>query len=339
MIWSIPRQAKQELGLLNVLAVVQEGRLAYEALAFMASFRRFNADSAHKVYLAEPQPGPLWPFDPRIQNRAVRTMLTDLGAEIVPLHSKVFGAEYPYGCKIEAPLLLPEGEPFLFLDTDTLFTGPLDDVPFDFDRPSASLRRTDTWPQPDLYGPGYAAIWQSLYQRFGLDFESSLDLSEPEEYWKRYLYFNAGFFYYRCPKVFGTKYLQYAQEIRDNPPPELDGQVMDPWLDQVALPLVIHALGGGREALASGHLDGSVTCHYRGLPLLYAREDEAVLDVLEAVIAPNKIKRLLKESEPFKRLVYQGKGRKLREKLTPEDLAKPEMKLRRKIKNLGYWMR
>jgi hypothetical protein len=52
--------------------------------------------------------------------------------------------------------------------------------------------------------PGYTAIWKSLYDRFGIEFESSLDLGQPDEYWRRYLYFNAGFFYARCPQVRGA---------------------------------------------------------------------------------------------------------------------------------------
>ncbi len=325
--------------MVNVLGIVQGGRLQYEALLFMASFRKYHGEEKFKVYLAEPQPGGLWDFDPRVQDEATRAMLVDLGAEIVPLHSKVFGSNYPQGNKIEALALLPEGEPFIFFDTDTLFTGALDAVPFDFDVPSASSRCSGTWPVPDLYGPGYADIWQSLYDKFGLDFESSLDLDQPDEYWQRYLYFNAGFFYYRCPKAFGEMFMSFAKEIRDNPPAKLDGQEMYPWLDQIALPLVVHALGGKKGTEAARALDGGVTCHYRVLSLLYAREPQSVIDVLEEVCAPNKLKKLLKGSDAFKRIVYQGRGHKLRAIITPDDLAKPEEKLRKKIKNRGFWMR
>ena len=83
---------------------------------------------------------------------------------------------------------------------------------------------------------------------FGLDFESSLDLSYPDEYWKRYLYFNAGFFYYKCPKIFGDR-LTGAVKIRDNRPEALRLQSFDPWLDQVTLPLVIHSLNSSVELL------------------------------------------------------------------------------------------
>ena len=105
------------------------------------------------------------------------------------------GAAYPHGNKIEALAAMPPGRPFVFFDTDTLITGDLCTVPFDFDRPSASLRCEGTWPKPQLYGPGYTGLWKSLYDKFDLDFESSLDLSQPDEFWKRDLYFNAGFFF------------------------------------------------------------------------------------------------------------------------------------------------
>ena len=149
----------------------------------------------------------------------------------------------------------------------------------------------------ELYGPGYTAIWRALYEKFGIDFESSLDPDQPDEYWRRYLYFNAGFFYYRCPHTFGARFREIALGILKDPPPELVCQTLDPWLDQVALPLVIHDLGGGRDALEPGWLDGRVSCHYRVLPLLYAREDDRVVEALERVAAPNRIKKVLKGYE------------------------------------------
>ena len=63
--------------------------------------------------------------------------------------------------------------------------------------------------------------WKSLYDAFDLDFESGLDLSEPDEYWERYLYFNAGYFFNACPHAFGEKFLHYALTIRDTPPETL----------------------------------------------------------------------------------------------------------------------
>ncbi len=272
----------------NVFVIGQSGRLQYEALLFAASLRAVDKGFKGKLLIGEPLRGGAWPGDPRI-DPGIREALGELGAEIVPFEARHFGQSYPQGNKIEALTVLPEGEPFVFFDTDTLITGALSEVAFDFARPSASMKREGTWPEPPLYGPGYGEIWKSLYDRFGLDYESSLDLSQPDEYWQRYLYFNAGWFFHECPRKFGARFLEYAREIRDNPPPELACQSLDPWLDQVALPLVIHSFGGGRPGPELAGLDGDVTCHWRVLPLMYARESDRVISVLESITSPRHL--------------------------------------------------
>ncbi|KAE9627837.1 hypothetical protein [Parasedimentitalea maritima] len=323
----------------NIVIVGQSGRLQYEAMLFAASLRHCSPDFDGRLFIAVPQPGPNWRGNPSIRDADVLATLEQLGAEILPFENKVFGQEYPYGNKIEALQAMPRDEPFVFFDTDTLITGDLMSVPFDFSRPSASLRREGTWPKPTLYGPGYTEIWRALYTRFGLDFDSSLDLSQPDEYWQRYLYFNAGFFYGACPQVFGARFLEYAQSVQNDLPPELIGQELNPWLDQVVLPLVIHSFGGGRDALPTGYLDGDVSCHYRLLPMLYARESDRVVEVLEQICAPNKIKKVLKGSDPIKRMVYQGRGEKVRVMFDRDHLPRREQAIRNQIKKAGFWMR
>lgn len=323
----------------NIMIVGQSGRLQYECLLLVASLRDTNPDFKGRVFVAAPQPGERWENDPSLRNKAVLALLEAMGAEILPFKSRHFGQSYPQGNKIEALLALPEGEPFVFFDSDTLITGDLARVPFDFDRPSASLKCEGTWPEPTLYGPGYADIWRSLYDRCGLDFESSLDVNQPEEHWARFLYFNAGYFFYKCPRLFGQLFLDFALTIRNDPPPELIAQSLDPWLDQVALPLVIHSFGGGRDTLPKGLLDGEVSCHYRHFPLLYAREQDAVIELLERIAAPNKLKKVLKEYEPIKRMVYQGRGHKVRALFDQENLPRREQVIRNQIRANGFWMR
>lgn len=322
----------------NIFCIGQSGRLGYEAVVFAATFRAANPNFPGRLIVGEPQPGNLWQGDPRM-SAEIRTLLEGFEAEILPFEAKHFGQNYPYGNKIEGLMALPEGEPFVFFDTDTLFTGPIASVGFDFARPSASMRREDTWPQIELYGPGYAATWKSLYDKFGLEFESSLDLTQPDEYWERYLYFNAGWFFYRCPRSFGQRFLDYALAIRDDGPDELVCQLLDPWLDQIALPLVIHSFGGGRPGPELAGLDGDATCHYRTLPLLYAREPDAAVGMLEAAIAPNPIKKVLKTYEPLRKLVYQGKGQKVRGMFVRGDLPRREQVIRNKIKQAKLWLR
>ncbi len=320
----------------TILAVVQGGRLEYEALLLMASLRASANDQ--RVVLAEPQPGPLWQGDPRIGDKWLRAMLLDLGAEIVPLHNRHFGDDYPYGNKIEALGLLDDG-PFVFFDTDTLFLDDLANVAFDFDRPTASLRREGTWPKSFAGWPGHAAVWRSLYERFGLDFAAALDQSREADDWQRYLYFNAGWFFHRSPQEFGRRFLDYALSVRDKPLAELAGQKLTPWLDQIVLPLVIHGLGGGAGALPTGQLDGSVTCHYRTIPLLYARESNAAVAMVEEISRAKRYRKLLAGHEPVRRMVRQGEGEKVRRMFADQTGNEDEAFFRKKLKAEGLWLR
>ncbi len=322
----------------NILIVGQAGRLEAEAVLFAASLRAADPGFAGRLVVAEPQPGPLWPADPRM-DEDTRALLADLGAEVLPFESRRFGAAYPNGNKAEGLAALPAGEPFVFFDTDTLVTGPLSGVPFDFARPAASMARTNTWPVIELYGPGYTATWRALYDRFGLDFASSLDLSHPDEYWRRYLYFNAGWFFGPCPADFGRRLTDTMVAIRDDPPEALVCQPLYPWLDQIALPLVIHGMGGGRPGPGLSGLDGEVTVHYRALPLLYATASEDRLAVLEEIAGRNRVKKALRRHDAFRRTLYQGKGRKARELLAAEGPPRTSQALQNRLKRAKLWFR
>lgn len=322
----------------NLLIVAQAGRLQYEAVIFMASLRAHAPDWAGRVTIAEPAPEGAWVGHSTAIADDCRGLLTDLGARIEPFVAREFGAAYPQGNKIEALSLLPPDQPFLFFDTDTLICGALDKVGFDYARPAASMQREGTWPKPPLYGPGYAAIWRSIYDRFDVPFDDTLDLSQPNEHWERYLYFNAGWFFGADPAEFGRRYLAWAKALRDDPHDELACQVMDPWLDQVVLPVVIRSLGGGRPGPRLAGLDGEVTCHYRKLPLLYARHSDRAVDALETATAPKEIKRVLREWEPARKLIYQQKGRSKIRPIRDERPGAPERVIRNQIRARGWWL-
>lgn len=322
----------------NLLIVAQAGRLAYEAVILAASLRHSDPGFAGRVICAVPEPGPLWPAETRLPD-PVHELLGRLEVEIRPFTARIWGHRYPQGNKIEALSVLPEGEAFLFLDTDTLITGPLSQIAFDAQRPTASMRREPTWPVIPPYGPSADRIWQSLYDRFGLDFTSSLDPAQPHYSWQRHLYFNAGWFLGPCPHRFGALYLDYARGIETDPPAELASQALYPWLDQVALPLVIHALGGGRPGPELSGLDGEVTCHYRALPLLYARESDHAIAVIESCLAPNPIKRVIKTHDPVKRIVFQGKGARIRALFDRKALPAREAIIRNRLRSQGLWLR
>jgi hypothetical protein len=322
----------------NILIVGQKGRLEAEAILFAASLRAADPGFAGRLVVAEPQPGPLWSEDPRMEDDT-RAVLAHLGAEIAPFDSRHFGAAYPNGNKAEALAVLPEGEPFLFFDTDTLVTGALSAIPFDFARPTASMARTNTWPVTELYGPGPTETWAALYDRFGIDFETSLDLTQPEGFWRRYLYFNAGWFLGPCPRRFGTRLTEMMVSIRDDTPAALVCQPLYPWLDQIALPLAIHEAGGGRPGPELAALDRTATCHYRALPLLYATAPDATIAFLEEITRPNRIKKVLKRHEPARRMIWQGKGAAARALFDRADLPRSQQAIQNRLKREKLWLR
>ena len=336
---ALARKAAPGAAPFNILAIGQSGRLEREAALLAASLRRNAPDFTGRLIVAEPQPTGAWETRDVRMSPAGREALTALGAEIVPLHAREFGRAYPQGNKIEALALLPAGEPFLFLDSDTLVTGALDQVPFDFSRPTASMRREGTWPEPPLYGPGYGAIWQSLYERFGLDFPSSLDPCQPDEHWERYLYFNAGWFCGADPAAFGRRYLDWSREVRNDPGEALATQELDPWLDQVVLPLVIHSLGGGRPGPDLAGMDGDVTWHYRKLPLLYASGPDRAVETVEALAAMPELNAVMDGWDAWQQLVVAGNGRRLARPLFDRArLPRREQAIRQTLKANALWL-
>ena len=51
------------------------------------------------------------------------------------------------------------------------------------------------------------------------------------------------------------------------------------------------------------------------------------------------LKKVLKEHEALKRLVYQGQGRKIRALFDRNDLPRREQAIRQRIKAAGLWLR
>ena len=87
-----------------------------------------------------------------IRSQHTRDLIAELGAEFIAFNNKIFSESYPYGNKIECLTAIPYDKPFLFFAIDTLILDELSDVPFDFSRPTASLRRIATG--RNLWGQG-----------------------------------------------------------------------------------------------------------------------------------------------------------------------------------------
>lgn len=322
----------------TLAAVAQRGRLEAEAILMLAALRRLEPRRPYRLILCVPGESRIWP-DGRGLSARGQVFLEAAGCEIRPFHPEVFGSDYPHGNKIEALACLPADRPFLFLDTDTLPLAPIGDIAFDFARPAASLRRTATWPRLTQGGPSRDRIWRALYDRFDLDLDAALDTTRPGDDWQRYPYYNAGWFYGPCPHRFGALFTHIARSIRDDPPAALEGQSLTPWLDQIALPLVIHALGGGPWAVPLGDLDGRATLHYRLLALLYATAPDKTVAFLEDVVGDADVAALLSRYQPFRRYLFEGWGARVRTLFDRGALPTDERVIRQTIRAAGLWCR
>ena len=64
-----------------------------------------------------------------------------------------------------------------------------------------------------------------------------------------------------------------------------------------------------------------------------------MIEVIEAAAAPNRIKRVLKDYAPMRKMIFQGKGREVRALFDRNDLPLREKAIRNRIKRAGFWMR
>ena len=64
-------------------------------------------------------------MNPMIRSQHARDLIAELGAEFIAFDNKIFGESYPYGNKTECLTAIPNDNPFLFFDGDTLILDEL----------------------------------------------------------------------------------------------------------------------------------------------------------------------------------------------------------------------
>ena len=64
-----------------------------------------------------------------------------------------------------------------------------------------------------------------------------------------------------------------------------------------------------------------------------------MIDLLEDITAPNRMKKVLKTYEPIKRMIYQGKGAKARALFDRSNLPRREQVIRNTLKRENLWLR
>ena len=79
----------------NVFAIIQGGRLQYEAIVFAATVRHKHPYFKGRLIFGEPQHTENWDDDPRIVRDDVRQILESFGAEIIPFENRIYGSGNP----------------------------------------------------------------------------------------------------------------------------------------------------------------------------------------------------------------------------------------------------
>ena len=64
-----------------------------------------------------------------------------------------------------------------------------------------------------------------------------------------------------------------------------------------------------------------------------------MIEAMEQAVAPNKIKKVMKRSEAFRKLVYQKKGAVIRDMFDRDNLPRKERAIRQQIKKRNLWLR
>lgn len=319
---------------LNTCIVAQSGTLAYQALVFAASLRRHSGPDTVRLFVCVPEYTDNWTSDPAIEDAEILAAFDALDCDVVRFVNKRFGSEYPISNKIYALEALPPGEPFVFFDTDVIVTGDLSEIPFDFARPSAD-RPGQHWPKGGRHGP--AEIWAALYGKFGIPTEGWFRAGHADTDPRRYPYFNAGCFYYRCPAEFGAVFQEIMHALADDRPAELAEQAIYPWLDQIVLPLVLARLGGDPDGFPRAFVNRTHSFHYHAIPNLFMDRHKARLAAFRDVMADPRFTAIFRRSPSHGFFFFQTADRLVEHLVRANAYGKDGPSLRKALNGLKLW--
>jgi hypothetical protein len=86
-------------------------------------------------------------------------------------------------------------------------------------------------------------------------------------------------------------------------------------------------------------LDGKISTHYRYLALFFATAPDEKIEFLMSLVGDNKVKKILKDYEPFKKFIFQNAGKKARTLFDQTALPASERMIRKRLKNHKLWFR
>lgn len=277
--------------------IVQRGRLEREAILLVASALRNGRVPPRRLLACYPEPGPMWSADPRPTERTL-DYLKSRGVRTRSFVNTDFGERYPHSNKMYALMSCREDFVF-FIDTDTFFIRPLPKLSR-LSRRKYHLRSGgSTFPnRRSAYEPD--AMWEALYAMFGTHGVRPRSRRRV----RRYPYYNAGAMGVPDPKRFARVYLDTAIRIESDPPVEIEGQALLPWLDQIALPITLRRLDATVEKIKegvnfTGTGDHVSLWHYHFLPRLMFEGPDAFGEAVTDVLGDPAVRDVLRDDPIF----------------------------------------
>jgi hypothetical protein len=234
--------AIRESTVLNIVVVAQAGRIGYQALLCAASIRAFHAADQTRILVCMPQNSPRWEKDPAIRDAELLRGFRRYDCELAEFDNSDFGSSYPHANKFYSIARVPTGEPFLFLDSDSVLTAPIEAGDLSPDRP-ALKRGGGSWPVAGEDGRSIGEVWRSVYAFFGIDPAPWRDPDRGDDEHQCYPYYNGGIVYHADAQAFAALWLEMALRLWRERPAAIAGQPIKPWLDQIVLPVVLARLG------------------------------------------------------------------------------------------------
>lgn len=226
--------------------------------------------------------------------------------------------------------------PFVAMDPGTLV---FQKNAFDLGTNFASTAVMPQWPEEHLYGPEKSVVWQSVFEFASADLAGQLDTNYHAKSWKHWPHLDGKIVTGSDAAAFAKAYADFSKELLNAPPEAIETQEIRSQLRRIALPVVMAKLGAGPQDYgdAVARFDGVFPANR--LAYIYAAAPEAAIDHLEASVAPNPIKKVLKLYEPAKRLIYQGKGRDIRKRFYNPNGQDPRKLMKRLKRNTKFWVR
>lgn len=262
-------------------------------------------------------------------------LLEDMGVSLIEDAGLDFGAEFRH-CDAYLGLRSLGSDPFAVLAPGTIVLG---DFAPDLGPYFASKDFVPVWPVELLYGPKRPDIWTTLFESQKVDVASMTHNSDHPAIWSHWPEVDGRIVLGPDAESFGRSFAHFARVLLDEPPSIVATQNARKNLLRIALPLALAEQGANQTNLGRPDtLLPNIFVMHR-LAYFYSAAPIEAVDRLETAVSANKVKKVLKLYEPAKRLIYQGKGRQLRERFYSEAGQRPRDLMRRLRKNTKWWVR